>query len=214
MIRSRMLPLLQTELDGLAGFVVDVVDALGPVGVGALVALENLFPPIPSEVVLPVAGYLASRGEMSLVFAIVAATVGSLVGAVILYAAGALVGLDRLYRWFDRVPLLAVSDVERTERWFARYGGWAVLIGRCVPVVRSLISIPAGMTRMPMGRFLLYTAIGSGVWNTVFVTAGYALGAQWEDVGRYSDPINYTVYAAIAATFVVFVVRRLRARPA
>jgi membrane protein DedA with SNARE-associated domain len=214
MIRSRMFPLLQTELDGLAGFVVDVVDALGPVGVGALVALENLFPPIPSEVVLPVAGYLASRGEMSLVFAIVAATVGSLVGAVILYAAGALVGLDRLYRWFDRVPLLAVSDVERTERWFARYGGWAVLIGRCVPVVRSLISIPAGMTRMPMGRFLLYTAIGSGVWNTVFVTAGYALGAQWEDVGRYSDPINYTVYAAIAATFVVFVVRRLRARPA
>jgi membrane protein DedA with SNARE-associated domain len=164
--------------------------------------------------VLPVAGYLASRGEMSLVFAIVAATVGSLVGAVILYAAGALVGLDRLYRWFDRVPLLAVSDVERTERWFARYGGWAVLIGRCVPVVRSLISIPAGMTRMPMGRFLLYTAIGSGVWNTVFVTAGYALGAQWEDVGRYSDPINYTVYAAIAATVVVFVVRRLRARPA
>jgi membrane protein DedA with SNARE-associated domain len=214
MIRSRMFPLLQTELDGLAGFVVDVVDALGPVGVGALVALENLFPPIPSEVVLPVAGYLASRGEMSLVFAIVAATVGSLVGAVILYAAGALVGLDRLYRWFDRVPLLAVSDVERTERWFARYGGWAVLIGRCVPVVRSLISIPAGMTRMPMGRFLLYTAIGSGVWNTVFVTAGYALGAQWEDVGRYSDPINYTVYAAIAATVVVFVVRRLRARPA
>jgi len=209
-----MFPLLQTELDGLAGFVVDVVDALGPVGVGALVALENLFPPIPSEVVLPVAGYLASRGEMSLVFAIVAATVGSLVGAVILYAAGALVGLDRLYRWFDRVPLLAVSDVERTERWFARYGGWAVLIGRCVPVVRSLISIPAGMTRMPMGRFLLYTAIGSGVWNTVFVTAGYALGAQWEDVGRYSDPINYTVYAAIAATVVVFVVRRLRARPA
>jgi membrane protein DedA with SNARE-associated domain len=194
MIRSRMFPL--------------------PVGVGALVALENLFPPIPSEVVLPVAGYLASRGEMSLVFAIVAATVGSLVGAVILYAAGALVGLDRLYRWFDRVPLLAVSDVERTERWFARYGVWAVLIGRCVPVVRSLISIPAGMTRMPMGRFLLYTAIGSGVWNTVFVTAGYALGAQWEDVGRYSDPINYTVYAAIAATFVVFVVRRLRARPA
>jgi membrane protein DedA with SNARE-associated domain len=214
MIRSRMFPLLQTELDGLAGFVVDVVDALGPVGVGALVALENLFPPIPSEVVLPVAGYLASRGEMSLVLAIVAATAGSLVGAVILYAAGALVGLDRLYRWFDRVPLLAVSDVERTERWFARYGGWAVLIGRCVPVVRSLISIPAGMTRMPMGRFLLYTAIGSGVWNTVFVTAGYALGAQWEDVGRYSDPINYTVYAAIAATVVVFVVRRLRARPA
>jgi membrane protein DedA with SNARE-associated domain len=214
MIRSRMFPRLQTDLDGLAGFVVDVVDALGPVGVGALVALENLFPPIPSEVVLPVAGYLAGRGEMSLVLAIVAATVGSLVGAVILYAAGALVGLDRLYRWFDRVPLLAVSDVERTERWFARYGGWAVLIGRCVPVVRSLISIPAGITRMPMGRFLLYTAIGSGVWNTVFITAGYALGAQWEDVGRYSDPINYTVYAAIAATFVVFVVRRLRTRPA
>lgn len=214
MIRSSMLPLLQTELDGLAGFVVDVVDALGPVGVGALVALENLFPPIPSEVVLPVAGYLAGRGEMSLVLAIVAATAGSLVGALILYAAGALVGLERLYRWFDRVPLLAVSDVERTERWFARYGGWAVLIGRCVPVIRSLISIPAGITRMPMGRFLVYTAIGSGVWNTAFITAGYALGAQWEDVGRYSDPINYTVYAAIAAAFVVFVVRRLRARPA
>ncbi len=197
------------ELTGLAGWVVDVVGSLGAFGVAVLVALENLFPPIPSELVLPLAGYLASTGRMGLVVAILAATAGSVAGALVLYWAGAALGRARLVRIIDRVPLVDVADLERSEAWFDRYGGTAVLIGRLIPAVRSLISVPAGLRRMPLGRFTLYTTIGSGVYNVVLISLGYTLGERWETVGRYSDYVNYTVYAAIVLTVVVFVGRRL-----
>jgi membrane protein DedA with SNARE-associated domain len=196
----------------LAGWVVDVVDALGPIGVGLMVALENLFPPIPSEVVLPVAGYVASQGRMSLGWAIVGATLGAVLGAWLLYLIGAGLGRERIRRWLEKIPLMEVEDLDRAEAWFTRHGGTAVLIGRCVPVVRSLISVPAGIERMPMGRFLLYTTIGSAVWNSALVVAGYVLGAQWEDVGHYSDYLNYAVYAVIVVVVVHFVWTRLRRR--
>jgi len=202
------------ELTGLAGWVVSVVDALGPLGVGLLVALENLFPPIPSEVILPVAGYVASQGQMSLAWAIVGATVGAVVGAIALYGLGAWFGRARLRRWLDRLPLMEVDDLDRAEAWFGRHGGQAVLIGRCVPVVRSLVSIPAGLERMAVPKFLLYTAIGSAAWNSALVAAGYVLGSQWEDVGHYSDYINYAVYVAVVVLVVRFVWTRLRRRRA
>ena len=202
------------ELTGLAGWVVDVVDALGPIGVGLLVALENLFPPIPSEVVLPVAGYVASQGRMSVAWAIVGATLGAVLGAWLLYLIGAGLGRERIRRWLERIPLMEVEDLDRAESWFTRHGGAAVLIGRCVPVVRSLISVPAGIERMPMARFLIYTTIGSAVWNSALVVAGYVLGAQWEDVGHYSDYLNYAVYAVIVIVVVRFVWTRLRRRRA
>lgn len=200
------------ELTGLAGWVVSVVEALGPVGVGLLVALENLFPPIPSEVVLPVAGYVASQGQMNLAGAIVGATAGAVAGAWVLYGLGVWFGRERLRRWLEKIPLMEVEDLDKAEAWFDRHGGTAVLIGRCVPIVRSLVSIPAGLERMPQTRFLLYTAIGSAVWNTVLIVAGYVLGSQWEDVGHYSDYINYAVYAVIAFVLIRFVWTRLRRR--
>ncbi|HEV8648755.1 MAG TPA: DedA family protein [Actinomycetes bacterium] len=200
------------ELTGFAGWVVDVVGALGSFGVGVLVALENLFPPIPSELVLPLAGYLASTGRMALITAIVAATAGSVAGALVLYWAGAAIGRARLVRIIDRVPLVDVADLERAEAWFDRYGGMAVLLGRLVPAVRSLISLPAGLERMPLLRFTLYTTLGSGVYNVVLISLGYVLGERWETVGRYSDYVNYAVYAAIVLTVVVLVGRRLAAR--
>ncbi|WP_454050001.1 DedA family protein [Cellulomonas sp. Marseille-Q8402] len=200
------------ELTGLAGWVVGVIDALGPVGVGIVVALENLFPPIPSEVVLPVAGYVASQGEMSLVWAIVAATAGAVLGAWLLYGLGAWLGRVRLRRWLERIPLMEVEDLDRAEAWFDRHGGTAVLIGRCVPVVRSLVSVPAGLERMPQTTFLLYTAVGSLVWNSLLIVGGYVLGSQWQDIGHYSDYINYAVYAAIVLVVVRFVWTRLRRR--
>jgi membrane protein DedA with SNARE-associated domain len=177
-----------------------------------MVALENLFPPIPSEVVLPVAGYVASQGRMSLGWAIVGATLGAVLGAWLLYLIGAGLGRERIRRWLEKIPLMEVEDLDRAEAWFTRHGGTAVLIGRCVPVVRSLISVPAGIERMPMGRFLLYTTIGSAVWNSALVVAGYVLGAQWEDVGHYSDYLNYAVYAVIVVVVVHFVWTRLRRR--
>jgi membrane protein DedA with SNARE-associated domain len=199
-----------TELTGLAGFAVDVVERLGATGVGLLVAAENLFPPLPSEVILPLAGYVASQGRMDLGLAIAGATLGSYLGALALYLLGALLGRDRLRRLVDRLPLVDVSDVDRAEAWFRRYGPAAVLIGRCVPVVRSLISIPAGVERMPLWQFSAFTLVGSAVWNSLFIVGGYRLGDRWQDVGRYSDPLNYAVVAIIALVLVRFVVKRVR----
>jgi membrane protein DedA with SNARE-associated domain len=199
-----------SELTGLAGFAVDVVERLGATGVGLLVAAENLFPPLPSEVILPLAGYVASQGKMSLWLAIVGATLGSYVGALALYLLGAWLGRDRLRTIADRLPLVDVSDVDRAEDWFRRYGPAAVLIGRCVPIVRSLISIPAGVERMPLWQFSLFTLLGSAVWNSIFIVGGYQLGDRWQNVGRYSDPLNYAVVVIIALLLVRFVVKRVR----
>jgi len=204
----------QSGLTGLAGLITDVIAALGPIGVGVLVALETVFPPIPSELVLPLSGYLASRGRMSLPMVVVAATVGSLVGALILYWAGAAVGQQRLRRLAERMPLVEVRDLERSERWFDRHGALAVLIGRVVPVVRSLVSVPSGVEHMPLWRFILYTTIGSGIYNMVLVGLGWLLGSRWTTVEQYSNYINYALYAAIAVTIAMFVVKRLRRRRA
>ncbi len=200
------------ELTGLAGVATDVMDALGEVGVGVLVLAENVFPPIPSEVVLPLAGYLASRGRMDLLLVVVAATVGSVLGAVLLYEVGARTGRARIRRLVDRMPLLELEDMDKAESWFARHGQSSVLLGRCIPVVRSLISLPAGLERMPRWRFLVLTAIGSGVWNAVFVVSGYALGEQFSDIERYSGWLNTAVYLAIGVLLLLGLRRALRRR--
>jgi membrane protein DedA with SNARE-associated domain len=204
----------QSGLTGLAGLITDIIAALGPIGVGALVALETVFPPIPSELILPLSGYLASRGQMSLGTVIIAATVGSLVGALVLYWAGAALGQRRLRRLAERIPLVEVGDLERAEQWFDHHGGRAVLIGRVVPVVRSLVSVPAGVEGMPLPRFILYTTIGSGVYNLVLVGSGWLLGSRWRTVEQYSNYLNYAIYAAIVVAVGLFVVRRLRRRGA
>ena len=198
------------ELTGLAGVATDVMDALGEIGVGVLVLAENVFPPIPSEVVLPLAGYLASRGRMDLTLVIVAATVGSVLGAMLLYEAGARTGRVRLRRLIDWMPLLEGEDLDKAESWFARHGESSVLIGRCIPVVRSLISVPAGFAEMPRWRFVVLTTIGSGAWNTVFVGAGYALGEQFDEIERYSGWLNTAVYTAIAVLLLLGLRRALR----
>ncbi len=202
------------ELTGLAGVATDVMDALGEIGVGVLVLAENVFPPIPSEVVLPLAGYLASRGRMDLTLVVVAATVGSVLGALLLYEVGARTGRARLRRFIDWMPLLEGEDLDKAESWFARHGEASVLLGRCIPVVRSLISLPAGLERMPRWRFLVLTAIGSGVWNAVFVVSGYALGEQFSDIERYSGWLNTAVYAALGAALLLALRRALRRRRA
>ncbi|MCI0544232.1 MAG: DedA family protein [Actinobacteria bacterium] len=203
-------------LDGLAEWVITVVETLGYVGVAALVALENLFPPIPSEVVLPLAGFVAATGEASLPGMILAATIGSLTGAVILYAIAAAIGPHRLRRAVARHGRwlrIEVADLDRTEAWFDRRAGIAVLVCRCIPLIRSLISIPAGFRRMPIGAFLLYTALGSLVWNVLLVGAGYLLGEQWERVAAPLDLLQGLVIALIVAAIVWFVwARMLRPR--
>jgi membrane protein DedA with SNARE-associated domain len=200
------------DLGGLAGWVLDVIDAMGAVGVAALVALENLFPPLPSEVVLPLAGFLAGQGKLSLAAVLVAATVGSVVGALVLYWAGAALGRDRMRRIAERLPLMDADDVDRAQGWFDRHGRSAVLVGRLVPGVRSLVSIPAGIARMPLLPFVGYTTLGSAAYNAVLVLLGHQLGSRWTSVERYSDPINYGVYGLIVVGVLVAVLRRARHR--
>jgi membrane protein DedA with SNARE-associated domain len=191
----------------------EVMDRLGYVGIAALTALENLVPPIPSEVILPLAGFEAGRGNFELPLVILAATVGSLVGALILYAVGSTFGERRLRRFIERYgryALINMNDLDVSLGWFGRHGNKAVLIGRLLPGIRSLVSIPAGISNMSMPRFLLLTAIGSGTWNTLLVGAGWILGEQWDRVEDYSGPIEYAVLAGMFIIAAVWFTRRIR----
>jgi membrane protein DedA with SNARE-associated domain len=201
-----------SQLGGLTGWVASVIESMGEVGVGLLVALENLVPPIPSEIVLSLAGFLANQGRVNLVLVWVAATAGSVLGAVALYWLGRALGEERLKRWLDHIPLVDSDDLHTADRWFERHAKSAVLVGRCAPVVRSLISVPAGANHMKVGLFIVLTAIGSGVWNAVFVGAGYALGSRWQQVEQYSSYFNYVIYAFFAVAVGSWVVKKVRKR--
>lgn len=205
------LPATGEELGGLAGWVVDVVEAIGEPGVGALIALETVIPPIPSEIVLPFAGFSASRGDINVVLAWIAATIGSLIGAWTLYGVGRLVTYERIHelagaRWFI---LFGQSDLERGKRVFDAHGGTIVLVGRCIPLVRSIVSVPAGMEKMSPARFTVMTAVGSGVWNVVFITLGYQLGSRWERVEGWIQPASYAVVALLLAVLAWLSVRKV-----
>ncbi|MFJ6809892.1 DedA family protein [Streptomyces anulatus] len=197
---------------GIAGWAAGLVEAFGGPGAGAAIALENVFPPLPSEVILPLTGFAASQGVLSIASALFWTTLGSVVGAVILYGIGAVFGRERMHAWWAKLPLVKASDLVRTEEWFARHGTKAILLGRMVPVFRSLISVPAGVERMPLPVFVTLTTAGSLVWNTVLVMAGYWLGDQWDVVGAYVGVVSKIVLALAAVALVGYVVMRIRGR--
>ncbi|MET0189775.1 MAG: DedA family protein [Pseudonocardia sediminis] len=199
--------------DMLATWAVTVMESLGGPGAALVVALDNVFPPIPSELVLPLAGFAASRGTFSFAAALAWTTAGSVAGATVVYLAGLLLGHDRTRRLVARIPLVDPGDVDRAGRWFARHGAVAVLVGRMVPLVRSAISLPAGVERLPLPTFLGLTTLGSGAWNTLLVTAGSQLGANWTLVDRYAGVLQYVVVGALVVAVVLFVALRLRRRP-
>jgi membrane protein DedA with SNARE-associated domain len=202
--------------DALTDLARDAVTSAGYPGLFAAMLAENLFPPIPSELVLPLAGFESFEGDMVFVWAVLAATAGSLVGALILYAIGLYGGRPVVFR-YGRILRVGPADLDRAERWFDRWGNWVVLGARVVPIARSLVSIPAGLTRMPLGRFIALTALGSLVWNAILIGAGYQLGANWEEVTdlaeRYSTVMKVVAVGAVILA-VVWVVRRRRRRPA
>lgn len=197
-------------LSALADWTVSLMEIIGAPGAGLAIALENLFPPLPSEVVLPMAGLAASRGAFTVAEALVWTTLGSVVGAFALYGLGRWLGVARLRAVAARVPLLHPEDVDRTVAWFARHGGKAVFFGRMIPLFRSLISIPAGVARMPLWRFGLLTAAGSLVWNAIFVLCGWFLGESWHVVEAYVDVVQYLVVGLVAVGVVWFVYARVR----
>jgi len=200
------------DLTGVAGWAVDVMERLGGPGAGLLIALENLFPPLPSEIILPLAGFAASRGSFSLTGAIVWTTAGSVIGALVLYLLGRSLGRERVLAIWLRLPLVEEHDFERTEQWFGRHGRKAVFFGRMLPLFRSLISVPAGVDRMPLLQFLVLTTIGSAIWNTTFVLAGYLLGHEWHRVEPVVGWLQWVVVAVVVLWAGRWIVRRVRHR--
>lgn len=195
----------------MAEWIQQLMDQLGYLGILLLMVLENLFPPIPSELIMPSAGFAAARGELNLFLVIAAGTVGSVVGTLPLYFVGRVFDEERLVTWADRYGrwlTLKGDDIRRADAWFDRHGRAAVLFGRLVPGIRSLLSLPAGMSDMPLGQFVLYSAIGSGLWASVLTAAGYLLGEHYDRVEAYIAPASKVVLAVLLAAAAVWFLRR------
>lgn len=187
-----------------------LMDTIGAPGAGLAVLLENVFPPIPSEIILPLAGVAAHNGSYTIWEAIFWTTLGSVLGAYFLYGLGRLLGHDRTVWLARKLPFIDEDDVTKTIAWFQRHGTKAVFFGRMLPIFRSLISIPAGIERMPAWKFGALTLGGSLIWNTVFVVAGFLLGTQWEQILILADALKYLVYAIVLALVVWFIWTRVR----
>lgn len=197
-------------LTGFTGLVADLIVALGEIGVFLLVFIETVIPPIPSELVLTLAGWQAQVGRMSLPLTIAAATLGATLGSLVLYWLGARFGEERALRLMARLPLVEDEDLQRASAAFRRYGPAVVFFGRFLPIVRSLVSLPAGAQHMPLARFVLLTAAGSAIWNTILVGGGYLLGTQHERLEAVLGYVDYLVYGAIAVGVGWLLIRHLR----
>ena len=197
----------------MTGWIADLIDAFGALGVALLMILENLFPPIPSELILPFAGFLVGRGELGFLPVLVASTAGSLFGALILYALGRWGGRKLILR-YGRFLRVKEADLDRAEGWFDKYDEWVVLFGRMVPGVRSVVSIPAGMLGTPFVRFVLLTTAGSAAWNALLLGAGWYLGDNWQQiagiVGSASNVVLVVVAVALVSAAVWWWRRRVR----
>lgn len=211
---SRMGSIAQSEgapeYEGIIGWVLNLMDTLGEVGVGLAVLIETFVPPIPSEAVLPGAGFLAYDGRMNFWFAWLCATLGALVGAWIWYAIGYAFGRDRT-RWVvGTIPLMEHEDFDKAETFFQRWGGAAVLFGRCVPLVRSFISIPAGIERMNFLKFTVFTLIGSGVWNGIWIGLGWVFGPAIRPIlEQWSGVLSDAIIVIVLLLLLWFVIARL-----
>ena len=199
-------------LRGVTDWLVDLLHSLGLFGAALGSGIDSILPFIPSEAILPLVGFAAGHGVFSLPAALVAVTLGSLIGGLVDYFLGRWFGRERTALLFDRLPLLRVEDLERSEQWFARHGKKAVFFGRMVPAVRVLISVPAGVERMNLLTFSLLTGLGSLLWNSIFVVGGWKLGTNWHVVAPYVHLVSRAVIVAVVLAIVWFVIVRFRSR--
>lgn len=197
----------------LSEWILMVMDKLGLVGVALMMFLENVFPPIPSELIMPAAGFAAAIGELSLISVIVAGTIGSVLGALPLYYLGSRLDETRLIRLTERYGkylLITPKDIVSAQAWFDRHGKTVVFFGRMIPAIRSLISIPAGMARMSLLPFLMLTAMGSMIWSALLAYAGFVLGANYEKVGIYIESVSHYVVLLMVLIFSYLLYRRIK----
>lgn len=192
-------------------WIINTMNSLGYLGIGLLMFAENLFPPIPSELIMPLAGFTVAKGDMNFTLAVLAGVVGTILGALPWYYAGKLVGEERLKGLADKYGkwiTVSSQDIDKSIRWFSRYGNKAVLFGRLVPGVRTLISLPAGLSEMPLVPFLIYSTLGTTAWVMLLTFLGYVLGDNYELVEQYLDPVSKIVLVVLLVAFVVWVVRK------
>ena len=198
-------------------FIINAMEQFGYIGVFLLIAIENIFPPIRSEVILVFGGFMTTYTSLSIPIMVLAATLGSLLGAIVLYYIGKIFNKERLKRIVNgkvgKVLRLKASDIEKADKWFDTKGNKTVFFCRFIPIVRSLISIPAGMSEMPMKKFLLYTISGSLIWNTVLIIVGSIVGDKWETIVGYLDNFSNIILIILVIIFVVamyywFVIRK------
>lgn len=188
-------------------WITDIMEKFGYVGILLMIALENVFPPIPSEVILTFGGFMTTYTKLTVPGVIIAATIGSIAGAVILYGIGRLLDVERLEKTVDRwghILRVKKEDIRKADAWFDKYGYWTVLFCRMIPLIRSLISIPAGMSNMKFGMFLLFTTIGTLIWNVILVCVGAAVGDSWENIVAFMDVYSNIAYAVIAVAVIAF----------
>lgn len=191
----------------------NLMDSMGYLGILLLMILENVFPPIPSELIMPSAGFAAARGDMTLGMVILMGTLGSVIGTLPLYYIGRAFSEDKLVAWADKHGkwlTLSGKDIKKADDWFDRHGNKAVLFGRMVPGIRSLLSLPAGMSEMPLPKFLIYSAIGSALWSAALAYAGYALGENYDRVEQYVGPASKIILGVVVVGAIVWFIRRKR----
>ena len=199
-------------LDKLSILIEDIIAALGYPGITLVMFLENIFPPIPSEIVMPFAGFLvADNGEMTFPGIVIAGTLGSVLGALVIYYVGVWADdlvIRRFIRRYGRYFTVSEQDLDRALSFFDRYGEAIVFFGRLIPIIRSLISLPAGMKRMPLRRFLLFTALGTAIWTALLSAAGVILKENWEDILTFIDTYQMVTLVVVGAAVLVLVIRR------
>jgi membrane protein DedA with SNARE-associated domain len=191
-------------------WITNTMQSLGYLGIGLLMFLENLFPPIPSELIMPLAGFTVAKGDMALVPAIAAGVIGTMLGAFPWYYLGKVLGEDQIKRWLDRHgKWLGISseEINKSQRWFYRHGSKAVLLGRLIPGIRTLISLPAGFSKMPMSQFLIYSTLGTTAWVSLLTFAGYLLGDNYDQVDEYLAPVSKIVLLGLLIAFGGWIIR-------
>ena len=190
--------------------IIQIMNEYGYIGICLLILVENVFPPIPSEVILTFGGFMTTQSEMTVLGVIILATIGSVLGAIILYLVGRLLNKDVIEKWLDgkvgKILRFKREDVEKANGWFEKRGKLTVLFCRCIPIVRSLISIPAGMSKMKVVPFILLTTLGSAVWNTVLVCLGNIAGNSWEKISGIIDKFSDIVLVVLIIAFVGFLI--------
>ena len=195
-------------------FMIYIMNTYGYLGVCFLIAVENIFPPIPSEVILTFGGFMTTYTRLTVPGVIIFSTIGSTIGALVLYRVGMELTPEKLEKLTKgklfRVLGFEKEDVEETVGWFEKYGKKAVLFGRCVPIIRSLVSVPAGMAQMQIPLLLTYTIVGSTVWNIILVSLGAALGASWETVLVYLDRYSFVVRMLLIIGGILLFVRYIK----